>query len=99
MTVPLLQVEPGYVQTWPASIVKTGAVVNTLPNGFVCANTPAVTLAAKRSASMSVGFFIDNSTIKPANTDMVVPGYALRKGLRVMTLVDNKVMAFRNIID
>lgn len=99
MVVPLLQVEPGYVQTWPVSITKTGAVVNTLPGGLVCINEPSTTLAGKRSTSMSVGFFIDNSTTKPVNVDMVVPGYALRKGLRVMTLVDSKVMAFRNIID
>ena len=121
MTIPMLQVEPGFWTPVPSLAIQAGEVPNNLPNGFIHA-APSLAIQAGLSATqlpqgfistvpslaiksgdrnsmLPPGFLLDNSTGNSERTDAIVPGYVLRKGLRVMTLVDSKVMAFRNLVD
>lgn len=99
MAVPTLQAERGLVTTTPAEVFLAGAPVSRLRIGHLFTTPAEVFLAGRRSASMPGGIVLDNLTISNAGAQLSVPGYALRKGLRVMTLVNDKVMAFRNVID
>lgn len=95
----VLLVEPGeLLEIGVTSLLLSTEALTTLDGDLVQIDATWVA-SGSRGAAQSVGLLVSNTDTINNGSEISLPGFALRKGLRVMTLVNDKVMAFRNVID
>ena len=95
----VLLADPGLLVTPPSeALVLSQEVIYAGIGLFMGASAETPTLGL-RDESQRDGLFVSNTDTSVAREGSTIPGYALTKGMRVLTLVDNKVMAFRNIVE
>lgn len=94
-----LQVEPGSFFNVGTNTPLLSNVLITSMGGMKISPPELSIFNGQRSTAQSIGLLISNTDYINSNNDIILPGFALRKGLRVMTLVNDKVMAVRNIVD